>query len=122
MSPPAGEKPAPRRGRRALTAVIVGVVLFLAAVNVPIVSIVLGWEPTFRGYSYSSSGGNWVAHEGMKTNYGLVRSMFGDAQRDGEIGAEEQLCRDFDRSPLQFWRWRDYAFHPRWRLPRSRER
>ncbi|MBC7920266.1 MAG: hypothetical protein H7Z75_04175 [Ferruginibacter sp.] len=27
------------------------------------------------------------------------------------------LYRTFRRNPLYVWRWRDYAFHPRYQLP-----
>jgi hypothetical protein len=50
-------------------------------------------------------------------NYGCVEMVLEEYKRQYPQSGDTILYRTFKRNPLIFWRWHDYVFHPRYKLP-----
>lgn len=91
--------------------------LFLVAWR-PDVPILLGLEEVIHVYHYGSSDQNFSVSECPEKGVGweyIDQSWTEYSQGKPSV----QLQRQFKKNYLRFWKWREYATHPRWRLEYS---
>lgn len=91
--------------------------LFLVAWR-PEVPILLGLEPVIHVYHYGSSDQNFNVSECPEKGIGWDRiNQSWTEYSQGKPSV--QLHRQFKKNYLRFWKWREYATHPRWQLEYS---
>ena len=100
---------------------IVGIILFIAASNIPIMSFLIDTIASQRGLLYGSK------YQFISGNYGFnsekyiwtteqeLLRHFSDYKRTDPT--DTVLYRTFKINPLKFWLWRDYVVVPYYKYP-----
>lgn len=91
--------------------------LFLVVSNFSTCTYDLGLEPVVHVYNYQSTDGGFQATEIPEKGKPLTDIVedFQTYQRSAHA-QEQSLCRCFKKNYLQFWKWREYSTHERWKM------
>jgi hypothetical protein len=70
-----------------------------------------------RHYRYSNFDGSHTTVEFKSRGFGMMKKMHQSCLSYHPYQKDKQLYRLFPKNPLAFWRWKDYFFDERYRLP-----
>lgn len=103
------------------TFIILGIILFIAVSNIPIISFLIDTITNQRGllygsrYQFISKNDGFNSEKYIWTTEQELINHFSDYKKNNP--RDSVLYRTFKINPLKFWLWRDYIVEPYYKYP-----